>query len=290
MNCLFCDREAQTFPPTGAYTHINCNQCGEYKISIAALSSLTEKNKHLIAGKVFHSHYYDKEVLLITTQVISEIENHSQKIVLIDKLFFLSKYIYTKTIENEIGFVLESVPNSCCYVKNNSEQLELLKLLKELGIVEFMLHENGNFCRIFGDIKMTLAAIAKFESGIESSKIFREIFMEKDNYSTGIRIENNKGNIAIGSDNYQVNQTGITESELIKSLLQNGIEMETLDKIRAELKELVVEYNSERVNRERVKTLLTKLKNAGGNLLLSGLTLFSKPEFVQLVENIKQAL
>lgn len=291
MKCIFCDNEAQTTPPYGAYYHLTCKDCGEYKISLAALSSLIDDAiKIKLSGMSFSSWYYDNKVIFFTTELINSVEMH-EDVFVIEKLYYLTQYIYTETKKNGIGYMIKNIPNACCYAKDSSEQLELLKQLKELKIIEFELYENGSYCRIFKNTKLNVSAFMTFQNGIHSVEMFREAFMSEKRISH-ISIPNNSGNIAIGSGNTQsiMMNTSINEKDVIKELLNRNIEMEIIDKIRTEIKELAVEYNKNNVDEDRMNKIFKKLKTIGGNVLLSAFTFLSKPEVVTIIQGLKTGL
>lgn len=289
QNCVLCNNLAEEITPTDDYKHFVCSDCGEYKISNYAIADISDQNRFLLSFAVFKSYFYMKKPLFLTSEVIESIQNNHTEIKIIDKLFCLAKYVYLITSEKNIGFKLKNIPNACCNARNSNEQLELLKTLQENRVLIFEEIRQNDFKCYFGNIIMTSSAFMKFQTGIDSAVNFQEVFMEHDKQQNNFNFSNNQGNINLGANSNQSIQIqkGITEDEVIQNLLANGIGVNIIDKIRPELKDLVKEYNKDKINNNNISNILCKLKTIVGNVVLSGLSFLSKPEVIQLIQNIK---
>lgn len=284
MNCHLCNSKAKIIPPQGAYSHIDCKNCGEYKMTFASSHLINENNKYLLSGMICNR-INKNEPFLITKDIIKNILSPLVQ----EKFFYLGKFIFEKTKLLGIGSKINDIPLNCCYAKNSDEFLQLVKQLKELGIIDFELYENGGACVIFTDICMQISAYSKFETGIDSTEKFKECFMDQNKKIEQLNIFDNSGNIAFASGHAHIiqNTEVITESDLIKTLLGNGIQINTIDQIREDLTDLITEYNKDKLDQNKLTNIFMKLRNIGGKILLSGLTLLIKPEVIQLIENVR---
>lgn len=285
IKCFLCDNESEEMPKLDDYYHIKCKKCGEYIISSLSLNQISPDNKYLLMGKVFETNYSQKSVLKITSDLIESINTTGVNISF--KVYKLVEYLYQETLKKGLGAVFTSVPLACCYAKNNDEFYELLCLLKEKNVVTFFCAENGNFGRIFGKIKLHASTFSKFQLGINSLQDFEEKIMGKDTDSGKI-VLTNYGNFSLGNNNILTNNTsnGITESEIITAIMRNGVGIDVIDRLRDEIKELTLLYNKQSIDKSTFQKVLERIKKIGGNAVLFGLNVLSRPEIIPIIENI----
>jgi hypothetical protein len=298
--CMLCRAEAQELLPTkeNPNRHFICKICGEYNVSIPAIHMLQDDRykfkKHIISSEIFWNNNSEQSKILITTNYLTLIP-YEERDKLLNKAFYLSKYLFEETRNKGLGNEIDNIPIQCCYAKNKNEKSAILDYLRSLDIVSFnsceQYADNKVICRIIENIRMTAKSYIAFEKGISSINQFEQTFIGKnmDNSNVSIKnvINNEHGNVAIGNNNIQVNSTsGITESDIIKNLLNNGIPIDEIDKIRKEITQLTEEWNKEQIEKEKYEKIFSSIKNIGGTAVLAAIKLFSRPEIVAIIDNI----
>lgn len=288
-SCYLCGKDSEIIPgSSGVHAYIRCKNCGRYRITFQALFELKEINKPLLSSVVFYNYYFlHNEIMLTRENISTEIEKVN-KITTQQKLYQLSRFIFKETRENGIGVKIPYITSSCCYAKSNDELLALMNTLKAKNVIAFELHSNGP-CVVFENPIMGIEAYSKFEESIDSFDSFKELIMSE---KANVKIINNSGNISLGSNNTQSIEStrGITETELIKSMLSSNVDISIIDKMRPEIKELIEEYNKDVPNKQRTEVILKKMFQIGGNIIGNSLMLLSKPEVIQVIDNIKHLL
>lgn len=294
--CFFCSSECESYPPSGAYYYIACKKCGEYKITIPSTvelnNEIVKNNLHVLAADVFWNNRTVSEELIIKTEYLLN-NDYNNKNKLINKTYYLARYIFEETKKVGLGAKVEGFVPQCCYAKNSEEVYSILAYLKELSIVSYWKNDrysaNGFAVGIIGDIKMKAKAYGIFENGISSVKEFESAFRGINMEIPNILIDNKNGNVVLGNNN-NVNTeiSGITESSIVKELLLRNIDLDQIDKIRSEIKELSLEISSNRNDIEKITNIFSKIKAVGGKVLLTAFSFITKPEVIGVIDRLIQ--
>ena len=297
-NCLLCGASINQIPPLGAYEHIQCMNCGEYKISFPALIQLIpdklEPIKHLLASEVYNHNHLKKEALLIDTDLIKRITG-SEKYSFLHKVYKLALHCYDITKPKYTGYKIDDINPHSCYSKNKEEFNSIIKHLKVLGILDFHLIEENylnskNFSMIT-DIEMTTSAFMEFEKGIDTKEQFIEVFM-KDETKSSLNITNSfnnneNSNISQNSTgNQMISQDVITEEWITQELLKNDIKMDTIYKIRNELEELSSELNKIQIDERKITSIFQKIQAIGGQYILPAFNFLNNPVVVAIIAKL----
>jgi hypothetical protein len=145
------------------FYHLDCPFCGEYFISIPALTSLEvnpdQEKKRVLSGMAFEAHFYRNKPLQITPELIEEAKDIS----LHEKLFKLTAYFHGKAKESNAD--LPQNP-ACCYLGNDKQYSNLMKTLKSYGIIGYIPTEDDDedCTSHFAAIEMTTSRLIKLES------------------------------------------------------------------------------------------------------------------------------
>jgi hypothetical protein len=294
--CILCGKEAEQIEPKLAYYHYKCRFCGEYKITLQAATLIGNKeynqSKYIISSIIFNNQINKNDVFTVTTDTLKEIYNTKETNVK-NKIYRLSMYCYKITKDKGLGNEIEDIPNQCCYANDNNELFTLLDYLKEMQIITFTKDTQSSaakiLCSIISNIKLTTNAYILFDNGINSLEDFERLFMTDKEKDKSIFINNRDGNLIFGSNNTQIiSEQGITESEIIKILLNRNIEIDIIDKIREDIKELSIEINKAKIDIDKVTSIFQRIKSIGGKAILVALSFINKPEFAAIVNKIIQ--
>jgi hypothetical protein len=261
-NCPLCGSPAKLLPHFDAYTHFECRDCKEYKITTQAKIDLRThpEVKHLIAGLAFENSYYKNEPIMIKSEHIL----NAKEISTIEKVFKLAYYIYRQTEKVGLGKEINPISPACCYAKNN-EFYSLWNILKEQRIITFEKHSNMIYdCPILsGYAKM------KFDNGIDTVDKYKEEFMPNINTGVTINVNKNEGMINTAMDN--ANQTAVQNintnieefqkllDELKKTIPEN-IGSDEKQQIDESLEVIEGEIIKPKPDKKLIKTLLTGAK------------------------------
>jgi hypothetical protein len=268
----------------GACHHLFCQNCGEYLIAIPAevcLANIPEhrKKRALLSGMAFESYYYRENKLQITPEMLAEVKDIS----LHEKLFKLAKYFYYKA--KDANSCLQQNP-ACCYQGNDKKYSDLMKMLKKIEIINFILAEDDSedYVSNFIDIEMTISAMLKFENGINTLIDFEEAFMNNDKNTPNIKIGDNakQVNVAMGNGTVIATQNNNPTLQEFQSLFDDLLR-QIPDNASKEIREQINE------GLFTLKTELQKPQPSKGtmNLIMSGIKgLFSTTGFVAAAMSI----
>ncbi len=291
--CYFCGNITEDIAPLGAYIHIRCDACGEYKVTFQALSvfpaSISENIKGIIVGEIFENTQNNRDVFIIDSKCIQKIDiNEKGRIAF--KAYKLAEYCYKKTMENGLGSKIVKIPYQCCYTNSKNEYHVILEYLKEISVLSYEKSDHrdasGIACSVFSNIKMDSRAYITFERGINNLEEFERLFMNHDDKHQYITVNNENGNVAIGSNIAQHNTVGISESEIIRELLKKGIDISLIDKIRDDIKELANEINRIEIDTNKINRIFEKIKAIGGNVLVGAFSFLSRPECIGIISKM----
>jgi predicted RNA-binding Zn-ribbon protein involved in translation (DUF1610 family) len=292
-DCFLCGSKAGILSNTDAYAHVDCPNCGEYKLWDGAERELRSKQdiRHILSGKVFESWYYNHTVTEITARDLA-----GKDIQIIEKLYRLAKYIFIESQKNNEDDDIKQRP-ACCYEINSRQYGKLLETLKGLDIIKYRdarTQDDSDVAAWFCDIKMTMTARIKFQKNIESAQQFEEVFMgTKKTGDVNVNIGgNNNAPVSIAQNHSTIaavmNKTTISDASIIEKLRESGIPQPQIDAIRPLITEIVTEYNKEKPQQDKLHTIFSKVKEIGGIFLLNAFNFLAKPEAVVVISNLKQ--
>jgi hypothetical protein len=185
---------------------------------------------------------------------------------------------------------------SSCYA-DREEFFDLLRELKKHEIVDFTEISDPPTDRgrpsMVMSLKLTLKARMAFEKNINSAAQFEEVLMSMDRGGNTVNINNSPfvGNATAGSQNTSnliSDGFNINDGFVEESLKRNGITEQQIATIKPLIAEMVVEYNKENLDKDRLHAIFSKIKDIGGTFfLLAAFNFLSKPECVHVVENLK---
>jgi hypothetical protein len=136
IKCFLCSEIAEKLPHEGATSHVLCENCGEYIITLQAVRILELNHyddiKYILSSQTFENYYYKQEPLTIKTE---HIEN-AKDIPLLEKLYKLSSYLYHETKKTGIGSKIDDISYSQFYCRNDNEYNQLLETLKANNIID----------------------------------------------------------------------------------------------------------------------------------------------------------
>jgi len=272
-NCYLCEKSADVLPHQEAAAHLYCENCGEYIITIQAITVLEYlKNdiKYILSSQTFEKYYYEKTPLLIQSEHI----HNAKDVTLLEKLYKLSKYIFCETKITGLGSRI-SIRCSRFYCRNNEEYLHLLETLKSLNIVDFEEIDSpsgakGTYNTIIGSPKLLGNAILVFEKGIESAEKFKETFMHIKNDTNQIELHikdgKNQFNFAINGSNISATQNNTFDIKELNTLLENvfnslpqDISNEERNNVKENLEFIKSETQSPNPKKAVIKSILTTL-------------------------------
>lgn len=294
--CFLCGSSAIIWPNTDCYTDLECDNCGRYHISEQAIAveAYKKNTRYIIAGNVFDNYYYSKNIIMVK---IEDFEN-ARDIRTTEKLYKLAKYIYTETTKYDPDI---RVCNACCYAKDDEERNLLLDELKKENILDFKKKKDNSIgyeepIFEYNDIRLTVNAKIIFENGINSSDHFMEVFMKssKEGGNSYINYFNNSpGAQSYQNSNNNTNTnmqnsdgSNINEASIIEKLKENQVSLATIEAIKSEIREIVSEYNKPTIDREVFRSIISRIKNIGGNILLLAFNFLTKPEAVEIINRV----
>lgn len=303
-SCIFCtvgQIESSIPDNKRAISHITCSICGEYKVALSAgrlVANEYYEHKHLIAGEVYHRFHQNAEVLEIGTDFLRSFA-YEEKDKNTHKMYKLAENYYRITRKG--GGLGTEITENClqmAYAKTVKEFSLLNEKLKGINVIDYEALDtqasNGQTKQLLRNLKMTTDAYGKFQEGIESEEQFRGEFMEHANDGKKIVIPNNTGNVNViqGDNNVQSNtHHQLSDSTVIKELLMHDVPIETIDKIREEIRQLVEMQNTGNIDQPKVRGILTKMKQIGGSILLKAFStiLINTPAFVGVIEQVRSS-
>jgi hypothetical protein len=247
----------------------------------------SEQGCIMASGRVFEASYY-KQI----PKLLSEVDfDASKKISIPERLRLLAKYIYTVI---ERGTTEINHRPACCYQKNDQGYAALLKELKKLDIIDYVPAEDDSedYAGQFLDVTMTIRGIEMFEKDIDLPLRIEEVFMNTKqknevtiNYNNSI-INNSPIQTGNGNTATITSTTNITDSFIREKLKENGVSEQQITAIEPQIAEIVTECNKETINKGKVQAAFSKIKKIGGTFLLNAFTFLTKPEIVQIIDNI----
>ena len=273
--CLLCSEIADILPHQGLVTHLYCENCGEYNITIQAervLEFCKNDIKYILSSQTFEKYYYEHEPL---TLLADHIQN-AKDITLLEKLYKLSRYLYYETKKVGAGLEVAGISYSHFFCKNNNEYLYLLETLKSMNIIHFekfddLFGARGTHNTMIGSPVLTGTALLAFEEGIETIENFKERFMDTKNNGNQFNFNLNEGknqfnfafddaNITtIQNNSLDINELNVLLENVFSSLPQN-IDNEKRSEVKENLTVIRSEIQSLNPRKIIIKNTLFALK------------------------------
>jgi hypothetical protein len=276
--CFLCSKPAEMMGSVGGCHQLYCSNCGQYLIAIPVegyfeINPEYKKKRPVLSGMAFEANYYKDKVLQITPDLLEKAKDIS----LHDKLFKLATYFYNEAKEENSS--LNQNP-ACCYESNNKKYSDLMKMLKRIEILNFILAEDDSkdYVSNFLEIEMTISAMLIFEKGINTLNDFEEAFMNNGKNKSSIKIGDNAKQVNVAMDNGTViatqnNNPDLHELQNLFDCLIRQIPDNASKEVREQINEGLATIKSELQKQQPSKGTM--------NLIMSGVKgLFSTTGFV----------
>ena len=172
--CILCDTQCSLTPGIDSVAHINCVNCGDYKVKLAEIINLPKnkefkENRHLLSGLSYYNTVNQLEPLLISKTTMNElITKNKIPITFNEKSELLLMHMFDLA-DGRAGVKIKKIPFTAAYGKDEDDFSNNLKDLKDQGLVEYKEYEYSNAGPERMPPKLTIYGVKKVEELREAS-------------------------------------------------------------------------------------------------------------------------